>query len=200
MTDATSNKGSFSHDHYLIRSKLFRLFGGAFHVYDGDGGLVLYTDQKRFRLKEDLRVYADESKAEELLRINTQSVFDISGAYDVSDSRAGERVGTLQRRGLASFLRDRWDVLDASGEHLGTLQEDSMAKALFRRLLGDWSFFMPQRYHLEVAGQTVATYRQRFNPIILKLEVDFSGDSDNRLDRRLGLAAAILLNAIEGRQ
>lgn len=200
MSDAASNEGSFSHNHYLIRSKLLRLFGGAFHVYDGDGGLGLYTDQKRFRLKEDLRVYADESKAEELLRINTQSVFDISGAYDVTDSRTEERVGTLQRRGLASFLRDQWEVLDASGNPLATLQEDSMAKALVRRLLGEWSFFMPQRYHLEVGGRTVATFRQRFNPIVLKLEVDFSGDTENALDRRLGLAAAILLNAIEGRQ
>lgn len=200
MPEATSDTERFAHQHYLVRSKLLRIFGGAFHVYTHSSALALYTDQRRFRLKEDLRVYADESKAEELLRINTQSVFDISGAYDVTDSQTGERVGTLQRRGLASFLRDQWDVLDASGSGLGTLQEDSMAKAVLRRLLGEWSFFMPQRYHLEVRGRTVATYRQRFNPIILKLEVDFAGDAENHLDRRLGLAAAILLNAIEGRQ
>ena len=200
MSHGSLNSGPFSHDRYMVRSKLFRLFGGAFHVYTEGGELALYTDQRRFRLKEDLRVYADESKSEELLRINTQSVFDISGAYDVTDSRSQERVGTLQRRGLASFVRDQWDVLDASGEPLGSLQEDSMAKALLRRLLGDLSLVMPQRYHLEAGGRTVATYRQRFNPVILKLEVDFSSDTDNVLDRRLGLAAAILLNAIEGRQ
>jgi len=190
----------FSHDHYTVRSKLLRIFGGAFHVYTRDGELALYTDQRRFRLKEDLRVYGDEAKSEELLRINTQSIFDISGAYDVTDSRSGERVGTLQRRGLASFMRDQWDLLDAEGNPLGELKEDSMVKALVRRFIEAAALVMPQRYHLEVGGRTVATFRQRFNPIIFKLDVDFSADTERVVERRLGLAAAILLNAIEGRQ
>ena len=46
----------------------------------------------------------------------------------------------------------------------------------------------------------VAEYRQRFNPFILKLDVDFSADGDGRLDKRLGIAAGVLLSAIEGRQ
>ncbi len=200
MVEASSDSEQFAQPHYVVRSKLLRLFGGAFHVYTGNGELALYTDQKRFRLKEDLRIYADESKAEELLRINTQSIFDISGAYDVTDSRTGERVGTLQRRGLASFMRDQWDVLDAEGNPLGELKEDSMVKALVRRFIEAAAFLMPQRYHLEVGGRTVATFQQRFNPIIFKLDVDFSADEERVLDRRLGLAAAILLNAIEGRQ
>ena len=198
MSQATTDP--FSHDHYTVRSKLLRIFGGAFHVYTPDGELALYTDQRRFRLKEDLRVYGDEAKSEELLRINTQSIFDISGAYDVTDSRSSERAGTLQRRGLASFMRDQWDLLDAEGNPLGELKEDSMVKALVRRFIEAAALVMPQRYHLEVGGRTVATLRQRLNPIIFKLDVDFSADTERLLDRRLGLAAAILLNAIEGRQ
>ncbi|HEX7009461.1 MAG TPA: hypothetical protein VF184_05735, partial [Phycisphaeraceae bacterium] len=58
----------------------------------------------------------------------------------------------------------------------------------------------PQQYHFEMDGQTVCTCRQNFNPFVQKLTVDFTPDTEDRLDRRLGLAAAVLLLAIEGRQ
>ena len=51
-----------------------------------------------------------------------------------------------------------------------------------------------------VGGATVATFQQNYNPFVRKLMVDFTMDPYGRLDRRLGLAAATLLSAIEGRQ
>ncbi len=59
---------------------------------------------------------------------------------------------------------------------------------------------LPQTFRAELQGVPVATYRQRFNPFVQKIEIDFSADPDGRLDRRLGLAAAVLLCAVEGRQ
>jgi uncharacterized protein YxjI len=191
----------FQHPHYTIRSKFFRLFGDAFHIYDAQGNLRLYSNMKRFRLREDIRLYADESMRDELLRINTRSIFDFSGAYDVVDSRTDERVGTLRRAGLkSSFLQDHWSILNSDGNDIGTLEEDSMLKALARRYLEILSIFLPQRYHASLNGRTVARYQQRFNPVILKLDLDFSADPDQQLDRRLGLATGVLLSAIEGRQ
>jgi uncharacterized protein YxjI len=200
-TGQDADLARFTHDRYTVRTKVFRIFGGAFHVYDDEGNLVLYFEQKRFKLKEDIRLYPDESMSNELLRISTQSIFDIAGAYDVQDSVSGERVGTLKRAGLSStFMRDQWQVFDGAGNEIGQLQEDSMVKALVRKWVENASFLMPQKYHLTIGGQTVATFKQRFNPIILKLDVDFSHDPQQQLDRRLGLAAAVLLSAIEGRQ
>jgi uncharacterized protein YxjI len=191
----------FQRPYYTIRSKFFRIFGDAFHLYDDQGDLVLYSEMKRFRLREDIRLYADESMNDELLRINTRSIFDFSGAYDVVDSRTEERVGTLRRSGFkSSFLQDHWTILDPEGNEIGTLEEDSMVKALVRRYLEILSIFLPQRYHASLNGRTVASYQQRFNPVILKLDLDFSADPEQQLDRRLGLAAGVLLSAIEGRQ
>ena len=191
----------FQRPYYTIRSKFFRIFGDAFHLYDDQGDLVLYSEMKRFRLREDIRLYADESMKDELLRINTRSIFDFSGAYDVVDSGTDERVGTLRRAGLkSSFLQDHWSILGPDGNEIATLEEDSMVKALVRRYLEILSILLPQRYHATLNGRTVASYQQRFNPVILKLDLDFSGDPDQQLDRRLGLAAGVLLSAIEGRQ
>lgn len=201
MDRAQQHRVRFTHPSYTIRSKFFRLFGGAFHIYDDGGDLVLYSDQKRFRLKEDIRLYDDEDKSTELLRISTHSVFDISGAYDVHDSLAGERVGTLKRHGITSaFLRDQWTVHDGSGREVGVIIEDSAIKALVRRYVDAMAWLLPQRYHVEIGGRPVAVFSQRFNPIILKLDVDFAADPQGALDRRLGLAAAVLFSAIEGRQ
>jgi len=201
MNDTTDHGVRFTHPQYTIRTKFFRLFGGAFHIYDHQGGLALYSDMKRFRLKEDIRLYDDEAKGTELLRISTQSIFDISGAYDVHDSVSGERVGTLKRAGISStFLRDRWIVHDGQGAEIGEIVEDSTIKALARRFVDAVAFLMPQHYHAEIKGRTAAVYRQRFNPVIFKLDLDFSGDPEGVFDRRLALAAGVLFSAVEGRQ
>ncbi len=187
----------FEHRQYLIRRQVLKLFGGAFRVYDPQGALVLFASLKAFKLKEDVRVYADEAARTELLQIKARQIIDISAAYDVVDSTSGEKIGALRRRGIKSLARDEWLFMDAEDNEIGTIREDSTALALVRRFLAN---LIPQSFHAEMDGRPVCTYRQHFNPFVLKLEVDFSADFSGALDRRLGLAAGILLCAIEGRQ
>lgn len=182
---------------FLIRRKVFKLAGGAFHIFDPHGQLVMYSHMKAFKLKEDIRLYTGEDKQHELLAIHARQVLDISATYDVTDSSTGEKVGALRRKGVRSLLRDEWLLLDSFDREIGLVREDSMGKALLRRFLTN---LVPQSFDAVMNGQTVATFRQNFNPFVLKLTVDFSTDHGRLLDRRLGLAAALLLCAIEGRQ
>lgn len=182
---------------YLIRRKVFKLAGGAFHIFDPHGQLVMYSHMKAFKLKEDIRLYTGEDKQQELLAIHARQVLDISATYDVTDSSTSEKVGALRRKGMRSLLRDEWLLLDAFDREIGLIREDSMGRALLRRLLTN---LVPQSFDAEMNGHTVATFRQNFNPFVLKLTVDFSPDHSRQLDRRLGLASALLLCAIEGRQ
>ncbi|HJR18698.1 MAG TPA: hypothetical protein VJ922_03175 [Actinomycetota bacterium] len=46
----------------------------------------------------------------------------------------------------------------------------------------------------------VANLRQNWNPFVVKVTVDFSPDTQKVLDKRFGIAVAILHSAIEGRQ
>ena len=81
---------------------------------------------------------------------------------------------------------------------IGRLFEDSIGRALLRRfLLGS---FFPQNYDLTIGAERVADLRQRFNLFAYRLDLDFSMDINHKLDRRLGIAAGILLAAIEGKQ
>jgi hypothetical protein len=59
---------------------------------------------------------------------------------------------------------------------------------------------IPQTFYCFVGEYRTCVFKQKFNPFIYKLDMDFSDDKDNRLDRRLGISAAVLLGAIEGRQ
>ncbi len=190
----------YAHDTYTLRRKVLTLIGAKFHIYDPQDDLALFAKLKGFKIKEDIRIYADELQTQEVLSIRTQSVFDIAGTYDVRDSVTGETVGALRRKGLKSMLRDEWLILDANGAEIGKIVEDSQFKALVRRFIEAASVFMPQKFHAEMGGQTIATYQQNFNPFVQKIMIDFTPDTANQLDARLGLAAAILLCAIEGKQ
>lgn len=189
----------FNESVFVIRKKFFKFLGAAFHIYSTQEKLLFYSKLKAFKLKEDIRLYADEGMQQELLVISARQVLDISAAYDVVDPASGARVGTVQRRGMKSILRDEWDILDAEGNEIAKIMEDSTALALVRRFVDMATIFLPQKYHIEMAGQTVATFKQHFNPIVQKITADFTG-APPVLDRRLGIAALVLVCAIEGRQ
>jgi uncharacterized protein YxjI len=187
---------AFSFNNYLLKRQVFALTG-KFRFFDPNGKLVLFSEQKMFKLREDIRVYSDESKAQEVLMIKARQIIDFSAAYDVVDSATGQKVGAFRRKGLASILRDEWEVLDVSDNVVGKLMEDSMGLALFRRFL---SGLVPQNYDLLIGNQRVADYKQNFNPFNYNLNLDFNMDVNKQFDRRMGLAAGILLAAVEGRQ
>lgn len=199
-TSSTDHLDRFTDERYLIRRKVFTLFGGAFHVYDDAGEVVLYSRLKAFKLREDIRLYTGEDMQTQVLSIQARQVIDFSAGYDVIDTVMGQKVGALRRRGMKSLIRDEWLILDENEQPVGTIREDSTLRALARRFIDAVALLMPQAYHAEVGGQVVCRINQKFNPLILKLMVDFTPDTEAKLDRRLGLAAAILLAAIEGRQ
>ena len=186
----------FQHQKYLLKRQVLAL-AGTFRVYDPMENLVMFSQQKMFKLREDIRVFSDETKSQEVLSIKARQIIDFSAAYDVVDSALGQKVGTLRRKGWSSMLRDEWQVLDANDKQLGVLFEDSMGLALLRRfLLGS---LLPQNYDIAFGEQRVADLKQRFNLFRYELDIDMSM-SMGRLDPRMGIAAGILLAAVEGKQ
>jgi hypothetical protein len=183
----------FELDQYLVRRQVFKFLGAGFHVYDKNGGLVAYSKQKAFKLKEDIRVYSDESQRNELLLIQARQIVDFSAAYDMVDSQSGSKVGAARRKGFTSMFRDSWELMDVNDQPIGSLKEDSAGMAMLRRFVN----LIPQTFHIEGQGSGVV-FKQHFNPFIYKLRVTIP----NRcaLDRRLIFGAAVLVAAIEGRQ
>lgn len=198
---ASAEDSRFRYPTYTIRRKVMKLVGGAFYVDEPSGATVLYANQKGFKLKEDIRLYTGEDMTRELITIQARSVLDFGATYDVWDAPTGQKLGALRRAGLKStFLKDEWKILDAQDREIGKIQEESLALALIRRFIDYATLFLPQKYSGDINGRPVLQFKQSKNPFWIKISADFTMDNDNLLDRRLGIAAAILFSAIEGKQ
>ena len=187
---------AFQHRQYLFRRKVFKLFGGAFYVYDENGNLIIYSKQKAFKLNEDFRIYSDESQMEELLTIKTPQILDIGATYHVHDATTGQPIGALRRKGLKSIVRDEWIILSEQGQAIGRLTERSIGGALLSRFVN----IVPQKYVITSSdGREVAEIKQHFNPFILKYSMTIL-KSESSIDPRLLISSGILLAGIERRQ
>ena len=196
MTIEQTLHPAFQHNQYLFRRKVFKLFGGAFHVYDEKGVLLLYSQQKAFKLREDFRIYSDESKSQELLTIKTPQILDIGATYNVQDGTNAENVGAIRRKGIKSIVKDEWLFLSNDGREIGKLTESSLAGALLSRFIN----LVPQAYVIATAdGREIAKIQQHFNPFVLKYTMTIN-DPAVSFDRRLLVAAGVLLAGIERRQ
>lgn len=191
----------FGHRNYVLKKQFFKMLGGAFRIYDANDNLLFYSKQKAWKLKEDIRLWSGEDMAQEVLSIKARKALDFSATYDVTDSATGEKIGALRRKGLKSaFVQDEWLILDSLDREIGMIKEDSMALALVRRFIEMAALLIPQSFHGFIGGKPVCTFKQNANPFMPKINVDFSADSSGLFDRRLGIAASVLLCAIEGRQ
>jgi hypothetical protein len=187
----------FQFDQYLVRRKILKILGASFHIYAGEEHLILYANLKAFKLKEDIRLYTGEDMKEEVLVIKARNIIDLGATYDVYESETNVKIGALKRKGVKSILKDEWMFLDKNDSQIGTIKEDNMAMALVRRLLIN---VIPQTYTAEINGVEVCTYKQSANPFVSKVKLDYTKKAEGLLDKRLGIAAGLLLCAIEGKQ
>ncbi len=179
----------------LARKKIFSFLGSEFEIFDQNGSLLYFVKQKAFKLKEAITVF-DQSKTNPVLFIQARRWRDFSGTYDVS-LPDGTKIGALKREGLRSMFRDSWKILDTNDNIIGSIDEDSMLMAMVRRFLSN---LVPQHFDIVLHGELVAEFDQHFNPFVAKFDLDFSKNVNNQLQHEMGIAIAILLLAIEGRQ
>jgi hypothetical protein len=133
---------------------------------------------------------------QELLTIKTPQILDISATYDVYDATTGEAVGAIKRKGLKSIVMDEWIFLSNGGQEIGKLAETSVVGALLTRFIN----LIPQDYVITMAdGRKIAEVTQHFNPFVLKYSMTIL-PPEPPIDRRLLIAAGILLAGIERRQ
>ena len=166
------------------------------------GGPIAFVRQKKMAIKEDIRFFADEQESEELFRIKARSMFDIGGArYDVTDA-AGAPIGTLEHAFRQSLLRSTWKVTDADGGEVVTAQERSLPMAIARRIVDfvPYGEWLPIPYNFDLVmdGGVIGHLNRKFQ-LRDRYVLDLSGDHDRRLDRRLAIALAIGLDTLQNR-
>lgn len=187
--------------YYLLKEKRLTL-GRKYRILDASGNLVAFCKQKMFKLREDIRFYANEDQKEELFRLQTPKALDFNAAFGVIDSTNNAVLGYLGRKGWRSMLRDTWFVYDAAGQPLATLQEDSAGRALIRRFVA-LGALLPYRYDILAASdggtRKIAEIKERFNLFGDSYDVRLhTPPGQGPMDARVLLGLAVCMDAIEG--
>jgi uncharacterized protein YxjI len=171
-----------------------------------EGQPVAFVEQKRFQFKEDIRFYTDETKRVEFLRIKARQRFDPAARYDITGP-SGEKVGEIQKVFGKSLLRSTYRLFDADGRETCEARERSLAVAIIRRVvgfvpyIGNWADWLPIPYHFVFTrGDTVLVHHTRQAwKFTDHYRIDCTPDTERSLDRRLVLAAAVGMDALQAR-
>jgi hypothetical protein len=182
-------------------------------MFDPLSGTELgYIRMKLFKIKDDIRLYADETKSREIIRIKARSFISTKMCFDVFGSNSETLLFSLQHRGLRSFFkRDYWNILDKSGNIIGAIKETSGALAMARR----WSLiipyigpalelalaFTPQTFDFLSLSDPNNPIKQgnivhKKNPFIVKLDTDYSA-APNPFEPKLYIAGSALLSILD---
>jgi hypothetical protein len=196
----------FAHDAYFV-DQLIRPIANLYRIStlgpDGSspGQPLAFVRQKKLAIKEDIRFFADETEAEELFRIKARAVFEVRGRFDVTTPE-GERIGLLEKVFGISLLRSTWRIYDANEQQVALARERSMPIAILRRAIDlvPYGELVPIlfQFTIQLDGREVGELRRPIglrDRYILKL----GGDPDRRIDRRVAVALAIALDALQSR-
>ncbi|HEX6861802.1 MAG TPA: hypothetical protein VF414_03245, partial [Thermoanaerobaculia bacterium] len=129
------------------------------YVRDASGRELLYVKQKLLKLKEKINVFADSSQSRQLYEINADRILDIAARYTFTGSPQGQVVGSMKRQGLRSFWKATYEVGDASGRTVFTIEEENPWVKVLDGLLGEipiigifTGYFLNPKYVVLSAG------------------------------------------------
>jgi uncharacterized protein YxjI len=199
------------HDRFILRQR-FRLVTNEYDFYvpgpDGRslGERFCFVRQKTFKFKEDIRFYTDESRSHELMRIKARQRFDPRARYDVTDAD-GVTIGGIQKVFGASLVRSTYRLYNSTGTEVAIVTEERQLVALLRRLVGFTPYldeianWLPIPYHFLFLrdGAILGSHRRELFRLRDFYYIDMSPDAERSIDRRLVLAIAVGMDALQAR-
>lgn len=93
-------------------------------VSDATGKEIFFVHMKAFKLKEDILVFSDSTKTNQIYRIQADRIIDFSATYNFTDVN-GTALGSIKREGMRSIFKASYNVLDAAGSMTHHIGEDN---------------------------------------------------------------------------
>jgi uncharacterized protein YxjI len=192
-----------AHQRFFVRQKLTMMVNKyVVTVANADGSegeVVAFAQQKRMAFREQVTLYTDDTKRAVLCTFKARSVMDLGATYEVT-AGGGAPVGRFRKSFGASLLRSTW-ILEQPGRPEAVGRERSMPVALLRRV---WEFVpfadavpfaIPYHFDFVSGDEPVMSVTKKF-AIRDKYVVDVPAAG---LDRRLAIAQAVALDALQSR-
>jgi uncharacterized protein YxjI len=164
-----------------------------------EGEIVAFAQQKRMSFKEQVTIYTDDSRQYFLAAFKARKVLDLSSTYDITD-QGGQLIGNFRKDFKKSLISSTWH-LEQPGLGVTTGTERNQFVAVLRRL---WNFIpyaenlpfaWPYHFDFTAGDQVVFSVEKKFG-LRDRYVVDIK---DPRLDRRLVIAQAVALDALQSR-
>jgi uncharacterized protein YxjI len=180
-----------SQSRYRIKRRFWSLFERVFRVFTLDGQLIMLVKHPVFRFREEFTVFADEAQSRPILFIKSRQIIAINFAFEVTDVESGQVLGSVQKRGLRSIVRDKFIVRDADGNEIGSVEEQGAS--ILRRFFP----ILTSKHSVVLHGQQAAAIRQIFRFFTKEFEVELAPGVG---DPRFVLACALLALIAEARR
>ena len=178
-----------------------------FTATDDTGHVVAYVRQKMLKLKEDVQVYSDESRARVNYHIRANAWIDFSAAYTFFDPR-DQPFGAIARKGWRSLWKADYEIIDRHEKLQFRVSEENAWVKVADGLLGEVPVlgmltgyvFNPSYLVTDVHGHPVARLRKQPSFLGKEFSVDKLSDLDEDDEVRimLGLMMLVLLERRRG--
>ena len=176
--------------------------GTRIRVTDATGRQVAYVRKKKFKLKEEVRVYEDENQSRLLFRMKADRMIDFSARYAVSGPD-GHPIGAVGRQGMKSLWKSAYVLTDGYGEQTGSIREENAWVKVFDGMMESVPFadalgglFFNPAYLAELRGQDVLRAEKQRSILESSFHIeklaDFSDDEEDLL-----LAGIIMMVLLE---
>lgn len=150
--------------------------------------------------KRHIEFYADQARTQLLMRIyQDQKVALLTATYTAADAH-DQLLGYYSKNNLTNFFRREWKVFGPDGELVFLGMEDSIARAVLRRLIGPAMGLLRLNFILVLPGfsDVLGQFNREFT-LLDKYVLDLTPDRERKIDRRLALGLAVLFDTGERR-
>ena len=93
-------------------------------ITDANGQMLGYVKQKLFKLKEDIRVFTDDSQTNQIFGIKADRILDFSAKYNFTD-RNGALLGSIRRKGMRSIWKAHYEIYDERDAQVMEIREEN---------------------------------------------------------------------------
>ena len=188
---------TLQHQPQLIVRQRVRMMVNQYEIHavapDGsEAGMLAMAQQKRMAFKEQVTLYADDTKTTPVLGFKARQVLDLGATYDVTDG-AGSPIGLFRKNFKESLLRSTWHLEQPGyGEMIG--RETNVTVAILRRFIDSLSW-LPYHFQFLLDGRPAFDVVKKWglrDRYVVTIH-------DPQLDRRLVAAMSVALDALQSR-
>jgi hypothetical protein len=185
----------FAADKFLVNRKVLAF--NKYYIYNEQNQPLFFIDRPAFKMKALFGIFTDETKTYKLLSLNQDSAWTIMNYSFTLLDHNEQPIGYFKRQGWQSMFRRTWRVYNAYNQEVAMANEDSVWKAVLRRLAPRIGIFFRTNFNVNRPdGTQFGQFIRRFT-MTDKHVMDLTGDPQRTFDRRLAVGLSILLDNLE---